>query len=86
LLSLTLRELSDELCVGPALEAYAEMRRDKAEAEADVSASAHVPQGKASVADKPILTGHPEYDAWEIAETSTERDFGRGRHATHYYR
>lgn len=68
------------------MDAYSEIRRDKAEAEADVSAAASVTRDKSSVADKPVLTGHPEYDAWEIAETSTERDFGRGGHATHYYR
>lgn len=70
------------MTVAPALALYFEQRN-----EAAAYASPGSPnQDKTNVADKPILTGDPEYDAWEIAETSTERDFGGGRNATHYYR
>lgn len=35
-----------------------------------------------ALADTPILTGDPEFDAWELEETSTERTFNVTRGGT----
>ncbi len=70
LLSLTHRELSEEIGLQTALTIYLEHRKEELEYK-----EAHVDPEVAKKYDRPMLTGHPDYDRWELEETAVERQF-----------
>lgn len=77
LLSLTPRELSEEVSLGMAFTKYLETRPEQRASENDDTVWARHgkiisgEEGK-KIADTPILTGDPDYDRWELEETQGE--------------